>query len=242
MRKNTVILGMISFFTLALFSLASAEDSVTITTYYPSPYGSYNELTTSSNTYLATTSGNVGVGTTSPSHKFEVQGGEIYASNSGNAITGRSTGGIGVYGDTDAAFGAGIGVYGRNTSSGSGVAGTSVSGRGVSGVSGSGRGVYGMSVSEYSGYFEGGSGVKIVGNLEVTGTITPSGVPSGYCIFPAPGTTGCPAGYTQQTIPLLSHAHSYTWYGSPSCTDSRCYVGGTTSAGSSGPQFMCCKS
>lgn len=43
-----------------------AQDTLTITTYYPSPYGSYNQLTTTGNTYLATTSGNVGIGTTNP--------------------------------------------------------------------------------------------------------------------------------------------------------------------------------
>ncbi len=48
------------------FSLCFAEESITITTYYPSPYGSYNELRTYSNTYLATAGGNVGIGTTSP--------------------------------------------------------------------------------------------------------------------------------------------------------------------------------
>jgi len=41
-----------------------AED-ITLTTYYPAPYGAYEELTTTGNTYLATTSGKVGIGTTS---------------------------------------------------------------------------------------------------------------------------------------------------------------------------------
>ncbi|MBL7081374.1 MAG: hypothetical protein ISS44_02235, partial [Candidatus Omnitrophica bacterium] len=42
------------------------------TTYYPSPYGDYNELTTHSNTNLATDDGNVGIGTTSPGAKLEI--------------------------------------------------------------------------------------------------------------------------------------------------------------------------
>jgi len=43
-----------------------AED-ITLTTYYPAPYGAYNELTTKGDTFLATTSGNkVGIGTTDP--------------------------------------------------------------------------------------------------------------------------------------------------------------------------------
>ncbi|MFH0912975.1 MAG: hypothetical protein V1884_01655 [Candidatus Omnitrophota bacterium] len=50
------------------------EESYTITTYYPSPYGSYNELSTYSNTYLAISSGNVGIGKSNPTAKLEVAG------------------------------------------------------------------------------------------------------------------------------------------------------------------------
>ena len=42
--------------------------------YYPAPYGSYAELTTTSNTYLATEGGNVGIGTTTPGAKLDVAG------------------------------------------------------------------------------------------------------------------------------------------------------------------------
>ena len=46
--------------------------------YYPAPYGSYAELTTTSNTYLATEGGNVGIGTTAPgSAKLAVIGGNV---------------------------------------------------------------------------------------------------------------------------------------------------------------------
>ncbi|MBL7081087.1 MAG: hypothetical protein ISS44_00760 [Candidatus Omnitrophica bacterium] len=50
------------------------SDSLTITTYYPSPYGDYNELMTHSNTNLATDEGDVGIGTTSPTQKLDVAG------------------------------------------------------------------------------------------------------------------------------------------------------------------------
>ncbi len=59
---------------LAFNPFVFAEESITITTYYPSPYGSYNELRTYSNTYLATAGGNVGIGTVIPGAKLDVAG------------------------------------------------------------------------------------------------------------------------------------------------------------------------
>ncbi|MFH1230276.1 MAG: tail fiber domain-containing protein [Planctomycetota bacterium] len=44
MRKHTNIIIIAIFFIFALFSLGFGEESITITTYYPSPYGVYNEL------------------------------------------------------------------------------------------------------------------------------------------------------------------------------------------------------
>lgn len=38
--------SLITFSIFLIINLAFAEESITITTYYPSPYGSYNELTT----------------------------------------------------------------------------------------------------------------------------------------------------------------------------------------------------
>jgi len=73
-------MGIIFFFILALtsFSFCAQQqeegETFTITTYYPSPYGSYNELSTYSNTYLAMNSGNVGIGTSKPTAKLEVAG------------------------------------------------------------------------------------------------------------------------------------------------------------------------
>ena len=54
----------------------AADESLTLETYYPAPYGAYAELTTTGNTSLATdTSGSVGIGTTSPQAKLDVDGG-----------------------------------------------------------------------------------------------------------------------------------------------------------------------
>ena len=55
---------------------AVAED-VTLTTYYPSPRGVYSELRSSGDTFLATTSGSVGVGVTSTSAKLDVNGNTV---------------------------------------------------------------------------------------------------------------------------------------------------------------------
>jgi hypothetical protein len=44
MKRKINIIGLTLFFTSALFSSVFSEESITITTYYPSPYGSYREL------------------------------------------------------------------------------------------------------------------------------------------------------------------------------------------------------
>lgn len=46
-------------FVLAAYSLIVAEETLSVTTYYPSPYGSYYQLTTTDNTTLATNAGGV---------------------------------------------------------------------------------------------------------------------------------------------------------------------------------------
>jgi len=74
MRKSWYFLGIILGFSASLCFAQQEGETFTVTTYYPSPYGSYNELTTASNTYLATTSGNVGIGTTNPTQKLDVAG------------------------------------------------------------------------------------------------------------------------------------------------------------------------
>lgn len=75
MRKS-IRLAVVSLFFLfsLIFSGQAADETLTITTYYPSPYGSYNELSTTGNTTLATTNSTycVGIGTTGPTSKFQI--------------------------------------------------------------------------------------------------------------------------------------------------------------------------
>jgi hypothetical protein len=67
-----------AFLSIMLFmGIYSIAEEITLTTYYPAPYGAYNELTTTGNTYLATTLGNVGIGlvaTDTIQNKLDVEG------------------------------------------------------------------------------------------------------------------------------------------------------------------------
>jgi hypothetical protein len=71
-KKIVIGVFFVQIFFLASFIQADQPEKFTITTYYPSPYGSYKELTTTGDTYLATGgSGNVGIGTTAPKALFQ---------------------------------------------------------------------------------------------------------------------------------------------------------------------------
>jgi hypothetical protein len=118
------------------------------------------------------TSGNVGIGTTSPSGKLDVEGGgtavQGVSTATGDGVYGQSAYGNGVHGQSPS----GTGVVGYSTSV-AGVYGESPSGTGVDGVSSSGYGVYGKSNTGYAGYFSGN--VQVSGNLTVTGNLVKGG-------------------------------------------------------------------
>ena len=64
---------MMAGFVLIPTVAARAED-ITVSTYYPSPRGAYQELRTTANTYLATLGGTVGIGTAASGSRLVVQG------------------------------------------------------------------------------------------------------------------------------------------------------------------------
>ncbi len=82
------ITGIAIFLIFSLYSFSFSEESMTITTYYPSPYGSYRELTsyrmkigttysgsgTSVSDNNLIVEGNVGIGMTNPTVKLDVDG------------------------------------------------------------------------------------------------------------------------------------------------------------------------
>ena len=75
MKTRKKLRGLVLVSAMAMIAFAAYADNVSISTYYPSPYGSYQNLTTTTDTYLATTSGKVGIGTTSPGAKLDIGAG-----------------------------------------------------------------------------------------------------------------------------------------------------------------------
>ncbi|MBI4342301.1 MAG: hypothetical protein HY599_02915 [Candidatus Omnitrophica bacterium] len=59
----------------AVLTVVAVAEDVTVSTYYPSPKGVYQQLSTTGNTFLATQPGsNVGVGTNAPAFTLDVNG------------------------------------------------------------------------------------------------------------------------------------------------------------------------
>jgi len=78
MLKKILIAALLFIVHCSLFIVSYAQEQpeqITITTYYPSPYGSYDQLTTTGNTTLATNPGSVvGIGTTTVDDRLDVNG------------------------------------------------------------------------------------------------------------------------------------------------------------------------
>ena len=171
MKKLFNTMGMTLFFVLILSSLIFAAEELVITTYYPSPYGSYKELraqrmaigntyysrntvcwdppcpsgSANPNLYGATSlvvEDRVGIGVTQPVYKLDVR-----TYSPGDAIYGSSSSGTGVTGTGNI-----NGVYGYSYTTGS---------------TGNGNGVLGVS---YTSDFAGGVfGYNYAGGIGTVG-------------------------------------------------------------------------
>lgn len=80
------------------FAFMDTEE-VKLTTYYPSPLGLYTKMWVTQDAYLATSSGNVGIGTTSPTQKLDVEG-QIRV-RGGNPAAGKVLTALNANGDSD---------------------------------------------------------------------------------------------------------------------------------------------
>ena len=74
---------MVGGLLLSTMAYAMAED-ITLTTYYPSPRGVYEQIVTTGQTTLATNGGNVGIGTNAPSQRLTLGSGNVLLPNGGN--------------------------------------------------------------------------------------------------------------------------------------------------------------
>jgi hypothetical protein len=68
-------IGLAVVVLVGLVAAGTFAEDIALTTYYPSPRGVYNELRTMGETLLAQQTGNVGIGTSTPAEKLEVNGG-----------------------------------------------------------------------------------------------------------------------------------------------------------------------
>lgn len=98
----------------------------------------------------------------------------VYGNNLGsgagghNGVAGTSTNGYGVYARSTNS----VGVFANSTDKNAVYGEAAGLGNGIAGRSNKGMGVAGTSISGFSGYFEGGNGVYIVGNFQATGNAT----------------------------------------------------------------------
>ena len=102
--------GMILGVTVLFVAFWVYADDVTISTFCPSPYGSYKNLDSTDETHLATDGGKIGIGTTAPNGKLDVRGvGCISNGNEYACPNGRVQSGALVIGDVALNYGGGSG-------------------------------------------------------------------------------------------------------------------------------------
>ena len=90
--KLSKIQGLLLAAGILFLAFKAYAETVSISTYYPSPYGSYKSLDTTDETHFATDGGNVGIGTKEPSSKLAVNG-DVEVMNDVNGLILRSPNG-----------------------------------------------------------------------------------------------------------------------------------------------------
>lgn len=78
--------ALFALFFLAWHPAFLGSETLTLTTYYPAPYGGYVSLLTTQQTLLARDAGRVGIGTAAPADKLGIAGGGIDISGGGITI------------------------------------------------------------------------------------------------------------------------------------------------------------
>jgi hypothetical protein len=86
------VLALLAAFFLCWHPAMLGSETLTLTTYYPAPYGGYARLLTTDQTLLARDGGNVGIGVTTPGVKLDVaqheaiRVGNAYLSSGGDYV------------------------------------------------------------------------------------------------------------------------------------------------------------
>lgn len=104
-RRELVALAALAL--VAFYPGALSTEQITMTTYYPSPYGVYDQMRSQNNTFLSYASGAVGIGTTSPAPNTK-----LHVAGNGNRT--QIDGQLGVGGAYTDVYGTGISVANRN--------------------------------------------------------------------------------------------------------------------------------
>lgn len=104
-KRELAALGALAL--VAFYPGALSTEQITMTTYYPSPYGVYDQMRSQNNTFLSYNSGAVGIGTTNPAANTK-----LHVAGGGNRT--QIDGQLGVGGGYTDIYGTGISVTGRN--------------------------------------------------------------------------------------------------------------------------------
>ncbi len=105
------VLAILSFLFIIWHPRFLGSETLTMTTYYPAPYGGYANLLTTGQTLLARDGGNLGVGTgaNTPTSKVDIRGGQVQVADDGTVPDTASYGSFGV---TRAASGSNLSYIG----------------------------------------------------------------------------------------------------------------------------------